>query len=89
MRKKTYVKVIVYFLGFVLPILSMLNCDGLNEGNMAVTSCVIDSDLIRSYASFYWGWLAISSFMLFIPVIIYILVVVFIAKFTSKWTSET
>jgi len=67
-----------------MPILAMLNCKGFNEGSMKVSKCFIDSSLIRSYASFYYGWLTISSFMMFIPVFIYIGVVILIAKYFSR-----
>jgi len=67
-----------------MPILAMLNCEGFNEGSMAVETCFIDSDLIRGYANFYYGWLVISSFVLFIPIIIYIVIVIQVAKRLSR-----
>jgi len=84
MTKKTIAKIFVYFIGLVMPILAMLNCNGFDGGNMKVSHCFIDSSLIRSYADFYFGWLLISSFMVFIPVIIYVGIVVLVAKYFSK-----
>ena len=72
MNKRTLVKLVCYFIGFILPILAMYNCTGFNAGNGTVTDCVIDAPFIREYANFYFGWITISSFMFFIPVIIYI-----------------
>jgi hypothetical protein len=83
MTKKIKIKLFIYFIGFVMPILGILNCKGFNEGSMEVTHCFIDSNIIRSYANFYNGWLGISSFFLFIPIIIYIIVVIKIANFFS------
>lgn len=84
---KIGVRIFVYFVGLVLPLLAMLNCEGFNEGSMAVKSCVIDSELVKAYASFYFGWITISSFMLFIPVFFYILFVHLTSKKLAKIVS--
>lgn len=84
MAKTTVIKIVTYFVGLVMPILGMLNCGGHHEGTMQVSSCIIDCSITRSYANFYWGWVTMSSFMLGIPIIIYIVVVIQLAKNLPK-----
>ncbi|MEM6377434.1 MAG: hypothetical protein AAF705_04420 [Bacteroidota bacterium] len=84
MKVKQSIQLLLYFVGLALPILGMLNCSGFNAGNMAVQSCFIDHPLIRDYASFYYGWITVASFMAFIPVVLYIIVVVLSAELISK-----
>ena len=84
MSKKTIVLIILLFIGLILPILGMYNCSGFNSGNMSVQSCIIDNTVLRKYADFYYGLITISSYILFVPVLIYIGIVIFIAKFISK-----
>jgi len=85
MSTKLIIKLVILFIGLVMPILGMLNCKGFNEGSMKVKECFFDNELFKSYASFYFGWITISSFMMFIPVIIYIFIVFQIAKFVSSY----
>ena len=84
MSKKRAIRLVFYFIGLVMPILGMMNCKGFNEGSMTVKECFIDNSLLRSYADFYYGWVTISSFMIFIPVIIYIIIVIKLARFISN-----
>jgi len=84
MSKQRAVKIAFYFIGLVMPVLGMMNCKGFNEGSMTVRECFIDHSLLRSYADFFYGWMTISSFMLFIPIIIYIIIVIKLAKYISN-----
>lgn len=88
MRKKTNIKIVILFIGLVLPVLGMLNCSGFNEGSGSVRSCIIDCTFLREYANFYFGWLVISAFAIFIPVFVYIGFVIFMANFISKQYNE-
>lgn len=62
----------IYCCVFVLPILIMMSCSGWNSGTMEVQQCIIDVSIIRLVAKFYSSWLMLSSFMLFIPVVLYV-----------------
>ena len=77
---KLALKLAIYFVGIILPILAMYNCSGFNEGSMAVDHCVVDHILIRKYASFWYGVVTISSFMFMIPIVVYIYIVHKLAK---------
>ncbi len=84
MERTTKIKLVIYFIGFILPILGMMNCQGWNEGSGVVSDCIIDCILFRSYADFYYGLLLISTFMVLIPLGIYSIIVIFLANFLSK-----
>jgi hypothetical protein len=84
LKKTTIIKIGIYFAAFGLPILGMLNCSGWSESDMKVESCIIDAQFLRDYAAFYYNFLLISSFTVLIPLIIYVLLVVFIAKKIAK-----
>ena len=61
-----------YSLFFVFPVLGMMNCQGWNEGSMESKTCVIDGTIFHVYANFYYGFITFSSFMVFIPLLLYI-----------------
>lgn len=84
MSKRKILALCIYFIGLILPILGVLNCSGWDEGSMQVQSCYIDSEFIRSYANFYYALLIYSAFIMLIPIIIYIGIIVLIAKYLPK-----
>jgi hypothetical protein len=67
-------RLFLYFLLFVVPIFGIMNCDGWNEGSMSVKNCLIDGDIFRAYANFYYDLILISAFLLLIPLAAYIAV---------------
>lgn len=73
----------VYTVAFILPVLSLINCPHYNEWNW-VWVCFVEADLLRKYAEMYYGWLLVSVFTLFIPIIIYIVIVRLIIKLIHK-----
>lgn len=73
----------VYTIAFILPGLSLVNCPHYNEWNW-VWACFIEIDILRKYAEIYYGWLLVSVFTLFIPVIIYIIIVRGAIKMINK-----
>ena len=73
-----------YALFFIFPVLGMMNCDGWNEGSGVVESCVIDIGLLRSYANFYFMFITMSSFMLLLPVLVYILFFIALSEGFAK-----
>jgi len=84
MKLSKKIALAIYFIALVLPIIGMMNCSGFDEGSMVVKSCVVDGSIFRAYASFYYGWLLIFAFAGFIPVLMYIGVVIIFAKIVSK-----
>jgi len=83
-RKRILVRILIYFVGLVMPILGILNCKGFSSASMSAKNCFIDNELFISYSSFYYGFLVISSFMFLIPVFIYIGVIVLLAKIVPQ-----
>ena len=77
-----------YFLFFVCPILGMMNCEGWNEGTMAAKTCLIDTPILHAYANFYYGFIAISSFMIFFPVFMYIAICIWVSDFFGKMLDD-
>lgn len=74
-----------YIVFFVFPVLGMMNCQGWNEGSMAVKTCVVNAGFLQAYANFYYALILFSAFFLLIPLIIYIVVAVWLAeKFGKK-----
>ena len=69
-------RVAAYFLAFVLPILFMMNCSGWNAGSVSVRSCYFENELMIEAANMVIGFLFISSFMGFLPIVVYALVVI-------------
>lgn len=69
------VRLMIYIIGIGFPIFAMWNCSGFNEGSMVVKDCIIDSNLLRNFSSFCYGVVTISSFMMFIPIILYIYII--------------
>ena len=76
MKKSMKARIFIYFCAFVLPILFIINCEGWNAGGMSVKSCTIENYIFIEAANFVIGLLFLSSFMAFIPVLIYIITVI-------------
>lgn len=76
MGKKALLRVTLYFLFFLLPILGMSNCSGWSSRDMEVASCAIDFGLARSYANLYYDFVFISAFLIFVPVLVYIVLAI-------------
>lgn len=72
---------LVFFLLFVVaPIWGMMNCEGWNEGTMAVTVCDVDTPFLRGYAEAYLGFVLMAAFMGGIPIAIYLAVIWILAQ---------
>ena len=80
-RKTKIIRVIMYSLTILVPLLAMENCSGWDEGSMEVSSCFIDILIFREFANFCYSLLLISAFLAFIPLLIYILIVIGITEF--------
>lgn len=58
-----------------------MNCQGWFEGSMTSESCLVDTSFLQAYTDIYYALVLFSSFMLLIPLVIYIVVAI--------WLSET
>lgn len=66
----------------LVPLLAMENCgSGWDEGSMEVSSCFVGISIFREFANLCYSGLLISAFLAFIPLIIYILIVIGITEF--------
>ena len=74
-KKIKIIRLTIYSLVFLIPLLAMQNCSGWNEGSMEVSTCLVDISIFREFASFCYNILLISAFMAFLPLIFYVLVV--------------
>lgn len=83
-RANSVISTLILFFGFFAPILGMMNCSGWNEGSMTSSSCLLSSGFMIAYADFYYGLMLFSSFMLLVPVLIYIFLIIGIIKFLIK-----
>ncbi|MGV7960883.1 hypothetical protein QPK13_07115 [Photorhabdus tasmaniensis] len=72
LNKKNIITFIIFFIIFILPVISMMNCHGWNEGSMEVTECSINLWIVREYANFYYDFVLVGAFAMGIPIIIYI-----------------
>lgn len=88
MKSKYIIRIVSYSILFVLPYLGMTNCEGWNEGSMEVACCTIDSKILRAYADFYFSFIVLSSFMLLIPVVVYILTGIGITEVIVRITEK-
>lgn len=75
---------VVYFIAFVYPFLALINCSKWNFLNFTEHDCLIHFEFIRSTEQFVKGFLYINAFNLYIPMILYVLFVVFFAHFSSR-----
>ena len=80
-RKTKIIRVIMYSLTILVPLLAMENCSGWDEGSMEVSSCFVDISIFREFANLCYSLLLISAFLAFIPLLIYILIVIGITEF--------
>ena len=74
-KKIKIIRLTIYSLVFLIPLLAMQHCSGWNEGSMEVSTCLVDISIFREFASFCYNILLISAFMAFLPLIFYVLVV--------------
>jgi len=72
----------IYFLLIVLPILTIGTCDGWSGGPFS--HCLVNTEFVREYASFYATLLVVSSFFLGIPVLIYIWLAIVFTERVAK-----
>jgi len=85
LKGTTIFRLSVYFVTFVLPILSAMNCPSYSAaGSISASSCYVKSELLASLADVVYGALLISSFLIFIPILIYIGIVVAVTEITAK-----
>ncbi len=77
--KKLLLRRFILFVGFVLPILGLLNCR-IIDGSNQVDYCQFGGFIAEGYAELILTFLLISAFSLLMPVWIYILVILELRK---------
>ena len=73
-----------YSLFFIFPALGMMNCQGWNEGSMTSESCLVNTSFLQAYADFYYALVLFSSFMLLIPLVIYIVIAIWLSEILGR-----
>jgi len=79
-KKIKIIRLTIYSLTMIIPLLAMQNCTGWNESSMEVSTCFVDISIFREFANFCYSKILISAFLGFIPLIIYILIVIGITE---------
>jgi hypothetical protein len=69
-RRKAVVGTFVW-VGLIIPVVIMSSCSGWNAGSMQVSSCLVGATWYTNTADALYGFVYVSAFILFIPVIIY------------------
>ena len=67
-------QLVLVFIFFVLPVISLLICDVNLNGFIGDTQCYPDLDILKIISSSFVGIIFLSAFTFFIPILIYILV---------------
>ncbi len=81
-RQIILLRIILYSLSFGLPLLAMFGCSAVPPA-LSFSSCIIPLEAFRDYASFVLAMIIISSYMLGIPILIYIVVVIVVTEFIA------
>lgn len=63
-----------FILSIAVPILFMSICSGWNEGSMKVAECTPNWMIIQSVANSFYAFMLVASFMMGIPILIYLIV---------------
>ncbi len=84
MKKVYVIRFVIYFIFLAGPILAALNCPGWNEGVGSTGECVIDTEFLRKLASASYTMLLISAFTLFLPILIYIGIIIYVTEWYIK-----
>jgi len=89
MRKKAPLQFVVhsliYLIAFGFPVLLIAGSSGWNAGSMQASSYLIDNEMIKSLTDLILNLVFMSSFLLGLPILIYVLVVIGFAKLLSKF----
>ena len=77
MKKTTKIRLIMYGIAFVLPILAMLNCsfNWVGGGLMGVERCFIDGSFFRLFANLCYTGIVMSFYILGIPLLFYVIII--------------
>lgn len=89
MRKKASLQFVVhsliYLIAFGFPVLLIAGSEGWNAGSMKASSYLIDNEMIKSLTDLILNLVFMSSFLLGLPILIYVFVVIGFAKLLSKF----
>ncbi len=84
MKNSTTFRILVYMAFFIIPIISLINCNNWSAGTGGVNQCFLELEFLRAIAEPLWGLIYISSFFVFIPLLLIIVVVISAVEFTAS-----
>lgn len=76
MKIRNIVRIIVYLIAIIIPILAMLNCSGWSTRNMEVDQCIVDTAFLRELSNNSYNALFFSCYMFGLPIALYAIIVV-------------
>lgn len=87
MKKSTKIKIVVYSVAFLLPILGVMNCPNVDIESLEVKGCVVDGFIPRLYAQAYYALIMTSAYLV-IPFVVYVFVVSILTKTIVKYVAK-
>ena len=87
--RRWYIRLFLWALFFLLPVLVMQNCSGWNEGSMKVLACKVNFPLSKELASLVYAFLLTASFSAGVTLLIYIAVVEIWIRFVIYFCAPT
>jgi hypothetical protein len=79
----------MYFIFLVLPILIPISCEWPSGGSYTTSECLINISIMHGIANLVAGVLMLSVFLLFVPIIIYICIVLGVTEIVVKSNKKT
>ncbi|WP_019621775.1 hypothetical protein [Amphritea japonica] len=79
-KSKKILRITVYSLAIILPLMATFNCSGWGTNDMSVSQCIIDTSFLRLVSESLYGVLFISIFLLGAPVIVYAVFIILLVE---------
>jgi uncharacterized RDD family membrane protein YckC len=76
MSGKNIFRIIMYLFWFGIPIFLLLNCSNWSAAYLKASGCIVQDPVLRDIAGMLWTVIYMSAFVMFLPVIVYIAVIV-------------
>ncbi len=76
--RKNIITVIFVFIIFLLPVLSIISCEGWSTSDGQVKSCVLNLGIIKYHSIFYYFLLFIRAISMVTPLFVYFIIGLFI-----------
>lgn len=74
------IRLTVYSIFTVIPLIAMANCSGWSANDMQVSACMIDVGIFREFSSYLYNLLYIAASMKFIPLAFYFIFMLVLAE---------